>query len=205
MSTSTRVAVYSRVSTSDQDCEVQLGELRVYVARRGWTVAEEYVDHGVSGTRSSRPALDRLLTDARRRKFDVVVVWALDRFGRSLRHLVTTIDELGVLGVGFIAFTQGIDTTHTSPAGTLTLQVLGCVAQFEREMCRARVRAGVAKARAQGKRLGRPRRWTPEQLDEARRLRAGGASWTVTAKAVGLAVGTVRSALAATPARNPAA
>ncbi|MGE0709332.1 MAG: recombinase family protein [Planctomycetota bacterium] len=174
MNGSPRVAIYARVSTADQDPESQLRELRAYVERRGWTAAEEYVDHGVSGAKERRPALDRLLRAARQRKVDAILVWALDRFGRSLRHLVTVIDELGALGVGFVAFTQGIDTTTSNPAGRLTLQVLGAVAEFERAMIRERVRAGIAKARAMGTALGRPRKEvSPGQV---RRLREQGLS-----------------------------
>lgn len=113
---------------------MQLRELRIYAERRGWTIAEEYVDAGVSGAKDRRPALDRLMKDARQRRIDVIVVWALDRYARSLRHLVTTVDELGALGVGFVAYSQGIDTSAASPAGTLTLQILGAVAQFERAL-----------------------------------------------------------------------
>lgn len=165
-----RVGVYARVSTNDQDPEVQLRELRHYAERRGWRLVAEYVDHGISGAKERRPALDRLLADARRGKVDTVVCWALDRFGRSLRHLVMTIDELAAHGVGFVATSQGLDTTSTNPTSTLTLQVLGAVAQFERAMCIDRVRSGLAKARAAGKQLGRPRsRIDPARVQELRR------------------------------------
>lgn len=190
-----RAALYCRVSCQEQDVAMQVNELRLYVEKRGWTLAGEYVDQ-ISGAKSSRPGLDKLMADARERRIDTVCVWALDRFGRSLRHLVTTIDELTSLGVGFVAVTQGIDTTNTSPTGTLTIQILGAVAQFEREMIRARVRAGVAKAKASGKRLGRPQRWTRAQVDKAESLRDAGRSWRETAMAVGLPVRTVRRALA---------
>jgi DNA invertase Pin-like site-specific DNA recombinase len=193
----TRVAVYARVSTTTQDPETQLRELRTYVERRGWSLTEEFVDHGVSGAKESRPALDRLLRAARQRKLDVILVWALDRFGRSLRHLVTVIDELGALGVGFVAFTQGVDTTTSNPAGLLTLQVLGAVAEFERAMIRERVRAGVAKARAQGKHLGRPRKEIrPERVHH---LRAQGMSLRAVGKHLGVSKNLVARVLAEHP------
>ncbi len=114
----TRAAVYARVSTADQTCENQLLELRRYCEVRGWTAAE-YLDHGVSGAKERRPALDRLLTDARRRRFDVLVVWRLDRLGRNLKHLITTLDDLAALGVAFVSLNEGIDAT--TPAGRLQM------------------------------------------------------------------------------------
>lgn len=195
-----RVGLYARVSTTEQDVEVQLRELREYVARRGWAVAAEYVDAGVSGARTSRPALDRLMRDARQRRIDAVVVWALDRLGRSLRHLVLTLDELAALGVGFVSFTQPIDST--SPAGRLTMQVLAAVAEFERELIRERVRAGVAKARSAGKRLGRP----PAEVDEDQvlALRDAGLSLRQIAARVGAGKGVVARVLAETGGRRRA-
>jgi len=148
-----KAAIYARVSTVDQQPENQLEELRRYVAARGWD-AVEYVDHGVSGTRESRPALDRMLADARRRRVDVVVCWRLDRLGRSLRHLVMTLEELEELGVAFVSINEGIDAL--TPAGRLQMHILAAIAEFERARIAERVRAGLARARAQGKRLGRP-------------------------------------------------
>jgi DNA invertase Pin-like site-specific DNA recombinase len=128
----------------------------------GWA-AVEYVDRGVSGAKDRRPALDRLLTEARRRRFDVLVCWRLDRLGRNLRHLITLLDELQALGVAFISLAEGIDAT--TPAGRLQMQILGAIAGFERGRIVERVRAGLARARAQGQRLGRPRRQIdPEAL-----------------------------------------
>ena len=149
-----RAVIYARVSTIDQEPENQLQELRRYVEARGWT-ATPFVDRGVSGAKDKRPALDALLTEAKRRAFDVLVVWRLDRLGRNLRHLVLTIDELIALGIGFVSLGEGIDTS--TPAGRLQLHVLGAIAEFERERIRERVLAGLERARAQGKRLGRPR------------------------------------------------
>lgn len=150
-----RVALYARVSTADQSTENQLLELRRYADLRGW-LATEYVDQGISGTRDSRPALDRLVRDAKRRRFDVLLVWRLDRLGRNLRHLILLIDELQALRVAFVSLQEGIDAT--TPAGRLQLHVLAAIAEFERARIVERVHAGLARARARGIRLGRP--WT---------------------------------------------
>ena len=150
-----RVAIYARVSTFDQEPENQLAELRHYVMARGWT-SVEYVDRGVSGSKDRRPALDQLVADARRRKFDVLLCWRLDRLGRNLRHLVVLLEELRAVGVAFVSLNEGIDAT--TPAGKLQLHVLAALAEFERERIRERVHAGLARARAQGTRLGRPRK-----------------------------------------------
>jgi DNA invertase Pin-like site-specific DNA recombinase len=147
-----RVAIYARVSTVDQHPENQLADLRRYVAARGWDVAVEYVDRA-SGAKESRPALDRLVKDAKRRKFDVLVTWKLDRLGRSLKHLILLLEELQALGVAFISLGEGIDAT--TPAGKLQMHILGAIAEFERGRIVERVRAGLARAKAQGKRLGR--------------------------------------------------
>lgn len=155
-----RAALYARVSTLHQEPENQLLELRTYASHRGWQV-REYIDHGVSGARESRPALDALVRDAKRRRFDVLVVWRLDRLGRNFRHLVVLLDELQALGVAFVTLGEGIDTS--TPAGRLKLHVLSALAEFEQARIEERVRAGVARARAKGRRLGRPRRelWAP--------------------------------------------
>ena len=156
----TRAAIYARVSTTDQTCENQLLELRCYLEARGWTAAE-YVDTAVSGAKDSRPALDQLVKDAKRRKFDTLVVWRLDRLGRNLKHLITLLDELLAMGIAFVSLAEGIDAT--TPAGKLQLHILGAIAEFERARIAERVRAGLARAKAQGSRLGRPRRVVPEE------------------------------------------
>src|SRR5438132_3005613 len=153
-----RAAIYARVSTVDQEPENQLAEIRRYAEARGWT-ATEYVDHGVSGAKEKRPALDRLLADARRRRFDVLVCWRLDRLGRNLRHLITLLEDLQALGVAFVSLAEGIDAT--TPAGKLQMHILGAIAEFERARIAERVRAGLQRAKAQGKRLGRPRKARP--------------------------------------------
>ena len=149
-----RAAIYARVSTLDQEPENQLAELRRYVAARGWT-AVEFVDRGVSGTKDRRPALDRLVRDAKQRRFDALVVWRLDRLGRSLRHLILLLDDLQAIGVAFVSLNEGIDAT--TPAGKLQLHLLAAISEFERARIAERVAAGLARARRQGKKLGRPR------------------------------------------------
>jgi DNA invertase Pin-like site-specific DNA recombinase len=155
-----------------QNPEMQLTELREYAARRGWQVVGEFVDR-TSGAKEHRPSLNRLMADARQRKFDIIAVWKLDRFGRSLRHLVNALAEFEALGVAFISLRDNLDLG--TPAGRLMFQIIGAMAEFERALIRERVRAGLAHARSKGKRLGRPK----VVVDAARitALRASGASW----------------------------
>ena len=163
-----RAALYARVSTLDQEPENQLQELRRYVEARDWTAAE-YVDKGVSGSRDRRPALDALIKDAKRRRFDVLVCWRLDRLGRNLRHLITLLDELQVLGVAFVSLQEGIDAT--TPAGKLQMHILAAIAEFERARIAERVRAGLARARANGQRLGQRPLYIPtEDLERTAHL-----------------------------------
>lgn len=160
MASPVRVAVYLRVSTTDQTCENQAIDLRRYADARGWTVIE-YRDHGISGAKDRRPALDQLTQDAKRRKFDVLAVWRLDRLGRNLRHLILFLDELHALGIGFVSLNEGIDAT--TAAGRLQLQVLAAIAEFERSRIVERVKAGLARVKREGRRLGRK----PHHLAEA--------------------------------------
>jgi DNA invertase Pin-like site-specific DNA recombinase len=165
---SRRAAIYARVSTLDQEPENQLAELRRYVSARGWT-AVEFVDQGISGSKDRRPALDALIKDAKRRRFDVLVCWRLDRLGRSLKHLVTLLDELQALGVAFVSLAEGIDAT--TPAGKLQMHILAAIAEFERARIAERVRAGLARAKANGRRLGqKPLRINAEDLDRTAHL-----------------------------------
>jgi len=170
-----RAAIYVRVSTADQNTGLQETELREYVESRGWSYAI-YRDQGQSGAKSDRPGLTALLNDLRRRKADVLVVWALDRLARSLKHLLTIAEECRLLGVDLVSLRQNIDTTL--PAGRLTFAVLGAVAEFEREMLRERVKAGMAQARRAGKRVGRPalRQFAPSEIETMRQLRLLGTS-----------------------------
>ena len=157
-SKATRAALYARVSTTGhgQDVGLQVSELEQVAAQRGWEVVGVFTDEGISGSTSSRPALDQLMNDARRGKLDLIVVWKLDRLGRSLQHLLSLLDELAHLGGGFVSMRDsGIDTT--SPQGRLLLHLLGAFAEFERAMIQERVIAGVRRAQAKGKHCGRPR------------------------------------------------
>ena len=154
-----RAALYARVSTANkgQDVGLQLDELRQAARQRGWVIVDEYVDAGISGTKDSRPELDRMVQDAKAGRFDLVAVFKLDRLARSLRHLLTLSEDLTSWGVGLVSLRDaGIDTT--SPSGRLLLQVLGAFAEFEAAIIRERVIAGVRRAQAQGKHCGRPRR-----------------------------------------------
>lgn len=187
-----RVALYARVSTlAGQSPEMQLVELREYAARRGWQVTEEYVDHGVSGAKESRPALNKLMADAKQRRFDMVAVWKIDRFGRSLRHLVNSLAELESLGISFVSLRDSIDLS--SPSGVLMFQLIAAMSQFERSLIQERVRAGIRNARNKGRVLGRPRL----EVDGGRivRLRASGASLRTISEQLGISLGSVHRAL----------
>jgi putative DNA-invertase from lambdoid prophage Rac len=184
-----KVAIYARVSTQDQKCEVQLRELREYCKRRVWKKPVEYVDQGYSGAKASRPALDKLMRDASERQFECVLVWKIDRFGRSVLNLSQQLEQLGRYGVRFIATTQSIDTDASNPASKLLLNILAAVAEFEREIMRERTRSGLARARELGKSLGRPRRvFRRDLVDE---LRKAGISWRAIAKRLGVSLSTV--------------
>ena len=186
-----RIALYARVSTTDQHPEIQLHALRSYAEARGLEIAQEYVDHGVSGAKSRRPALDRLLADARRRRFDVVACVKLDRLARSVRHLTGMAAELEALGIDLVVLDQGIDTT--TPAGKLMFHVLGAIAEFEADLIRDRTRAGLAAARRLGKRLGRPRAIRGSDSFRMERLLAEGKSLRAIARALGVAASTVKA------------
>ena len=150
-----RAALYARCSTHDkgQDPELQLVPIREYCQRRGFTIIGEYVDNGISGTKERRPQLDRLFEAARKRQIDVILVWKLDRFGRSLKQLVTALEELSSIGVGFVSYQDNLDLTTAQ--GRLMFHIIGAMAEFERELIRERVKAGLENARRKGRRLGR--------------------------------------------------
>ena len=181
------VALYARVSTKDkgQDPEMQLTELREFAAKRGWQVVGEFVDVGVSGSKDSRPQLDAMMRVAKARKLDVIAVWKLDRFGRSLRHLVDALAELEALGVAFVSLRDNLDLT--TPAGRMMFHVIGAMAEFERELIRERVRAGLAHARTKGQKLGRPkvRRDRDKDATAIRQMRGEGDSYGEIADALG--------------------
>jgi DNA invertase Pin-like site-specific DNA recombinase len=188
-----RVALYARVSTlnGQQDPEMQLSELREYATRRALSIHEEYVDQGVSGSKESRPALNRLMSDAQRCRFDAVLVWKIDRFGRSLKHLVNSLADLSAYGISFISLRDNLDLS--TPSGRLMFQIIGAMAEFERALIQERVRAGLRNAKAKGKRIGRPRQ--PVDSFKVLALRAQGLSWRCISERLGLGLGTVYRAV----------
>jgi DNA invertase Pin-like site-specific DNA recombinase len=189
-----RAAIYARVSTSNngQDPRVQTREIREYCERRGWQIAGEYVDAGISGAKDSRPELNKLMADAHRRRFDAVVVWKFDRFARSVSHLLRALENFNALGVGFVSLSEQIDTS--TPTGKMVFTVLGAVAELERSLIAERVRAGLRNAKAKGTRLGRPR----ISVDASRvdRLRAEGRTVREIAVTLGVSRSLVHKTLA---------
>ena len=180
-----RCAIYARVSTTDQNCESQMKELREFIDRRGWENGGEYIDTGFSGAKASRPALDRLMSDAAQHKFSCICVYKIDRFGRSVLHLNQQLAALTSYGVRFIATSQSLDTDEKNPTSRLLLQILASVAEFEREMIRERTLSGIKSAQAAGKIVGRPKRVF--RRDEVLRLRdQEGLSWRAIGKELGI-------------------
>ena len=188
----TRVAIYTRVSTDDQSTKTQEHELRQYAKNRGWTVQRVYTDHGFSGASEKRPALDELLRDTRKRKFDVVLVWKFDRFARSLRQLVSALELFRKFGIDFVSATEA-----------LVFQIFGAIAQFERALIGERVRAGLGEARRNGKRIGRPpiRSLTHEERTRMRMEHRKGKSLRKLAGSYGVTLWTAHSACHAGAAR----
>ncbi|MGC1107104.1 MAG: recombinase family protein [Candidatus Acidiferrales bacterium] len=170
-----------------QSVDMQVRELRQFAEARGWQIAAEYLDEGVSGAKDSRPELDRLMADAHRRRFDVVIVWKFDRFARSVSHLLRALETFSALGVGFVSLSESLDTS--TPAGKMVFTVLGAVAELERSLIAERVRAGLRNARAKGKTLGRPRVVVDARQIAA--LRAERLSWAAIAERLGIGEGTV--------------
>ncbi len=203
-----RVAIYARVSTPSsktkgsgtdpdsprQNPETQLQPMRTFCTSRGWEIAGEYIDR-MSGAKDHRPELDRMMQDARRRSVDVVLVWKLDRFGRSLQHLINAMADLQAVGVAFVSMTDNLDLT--TPSGRLMFAVIAAMAEFERELIKERVKAGLTRAKAAGKELGRPRRVFSRP--EARKLQAQGLSLRKIGEALGVSHQTVKNALQPQP------
>ena len=186
-----RVARYLRVSRHDQDTALQSDETGAFVKNRKWKLVETYQDQGVSGAKDRRPQLDRLLADARKRKFDALVVYKADRLFRSLRHMVLTLDEFTALGIAFVSTTEPFDTS--TPSGKLLLHIVSAMAEFERSLLIERVKSGVAAARRRGARLGRPRARLDE--DQLRELRAQGLSVRKIAELLNVGTSTVQRRL----------
>ncbi|MGA3326824.1 MAG: recombinase family protein [Terriglobia bacterium] len=192
-----RAAIYARVSTghNGQDPTMQTRELEEFCQRRGWELAGCHVDTGISGSKESRPELDRLMADARRRRFDAVAVWKFDRFARSVSHLLRALKTFKALGIDFVSLSEQMDTS--TPTGKMVFTVLGAVAELERSLIAERVRAGIRNARAKGKKLGRPR----VAVDASRiaALRAQGHIWGMIRRETGIAKGTAQRAFNSLP------
>jgi DNA invertase Pin-like site-specific DNA recombinase len=194
-----RVALYVRVSTDLQTTANQEIELRAVADRAGWEIAETYIDQGISGAKSrkDRPGFDRLLKDTSRRKFDLIACWSVDRLGRSLKDLVGFLQEVNALGIGLYLHQQGLDTT--TPAGTAMFQMLGVFAEFERGIIRERVLSGLARARAEGRVLGRPRMAEEKTRAIRAALAAGGGSLRQIAAQYRVGLGSVQRVKASMP------
>ena len=183
------VAIYARVSTDRQSTESQLSTLRAYIEKRSWTPCKEYIDTGFTGSNTKRPAFNEMIADAKKRSFDVLLVYKLDRLSRSLKDLITTLDELQSLEIDFISYDNALDTT--TPTGRLLFHIVGAVAEFEKELIRERVKAGLDNARTKGKRLGRPP--IPSlKLEEAKKLRKEGFSFRKISSLLGIHESSIR-------------
>jgi len=198
----TRVAIYARVSTTNhgQDVGLQTRELRQFAEARGWQIVGEYVDAGVSGAKDSRPELNRLMSDAHKRRFDVVCVWRFDRFARSVSHLLRALETFKALGIDFVSYSEQMDTS--TPAGKMVFTVLAAVAELERSLIVERVRAGLRNARAKGKRIGRPA--SDVDASQVATLRAAAVSWREIGRRLGVSARTARRAFAGR-GKNPRA
>ena len=194
-----RVALYLRVSTDKQTTDPQRLDLERYCHARGWEIAARFEDLAVSGTKDRRPGLDQLMIAARRRQFDVIAVAALDRLGRSTRHLLNTLQEFADLGIAFISLREGFDTS--TAAGKLLMTVVAAIGEFERALIVERVRAGLRSARAKGRVLGRPRRIVDVEL--ARMLRAEGRGSKEIAALMGIGLRTLQRAIAISAETTP--
>jgi len=191
-----RVALYARVSTTDQSTDSQLLDLRRYTQERNWHVFREYCDNGISGTKDSRPALNELMNDAKKRKFDVVLVWRFDRFARSTKHLILALEEFKNLGIDFVSYQENIDTS--SPLGSAIFTIISAVAQLERDIIAERVKAGLRRAVETGKQLGRPN-GTSLDVEAIHRLRSEGLSLMQIAKALNTSKSSVARLLKTVP------
>src|ERR1700723_711514 len=186
-----RIGIYARVSTKDQSCQLQIRDLRAYCQARGFELVHEFVDVGQSGSKDSRPELDKLMDAARKRQFDAIVVWRFDRFARSTKHLLLALDEFRSLGIQFISYQENIDTS--SALGQALFTIVSAVAQLERDLIRERVSAGIRNARANGKNFGRPERKVDRE--QILKLRAKNYSLRQIAAELGVGYGTVRQRL----------
>lgn len=181
--------IYARVSTDKQKVDMQLAELRQFASRSGWTIAQEFIDQNYTGGNTNRPAFLSMMQAAKKRQFEILLVWKLDRLSRSLKDLINTLYELGTYGIDFVSYDNNLDTS--TPTGKLVFQIVGAVAEFEKDIIRERVIAGLANARRQGKRLGRPP-IPPQLLTQAQAMRSQGLSFRKIGQALNIDEGTVR-------------
>jgi DNA invertase Pin-like site-specific DNA recombinase len=185
-----RIAIYARVSTDRQSTESQLNTLREYIEKREWNLFKEYIDEGFTGSNTKRPAFKEMMADAKKRRFDVLLVYKLDRLSRSLKDLIITLDDLKSTGIDFVSYDNSLDTT--TPTGRLIFHVVGSVAEFEREIIKERVKSGLENARRKGKRLGRPP-VSSALVEEAKRLRSQGMPYRKIGLQLGIPESTVRA------------
>lgn len=195
-----KTAIYVRVSTQEQAVGMQVSDLRRYCEQRGFQIFKEYSDQGISGTKDKRPGLDELMADARKRKFDAVLVWRFDRFARSTKHLVIALEEFHHLGIDFISYSENIDTS--SPLGKAIFTIIGAIGELERNIILERVMAGIRRARQEGKKLGRPKR-LDLNIKELQGMRDKGLSFRQIAKTVNASPGSVFKSLRKSGAVNP--
>ncbi len=186
-----KIAIYARVSTKDQSVDMQLNDLERYSKERGLNVFKVYKDNGVSGTKETRPALSKLMNDAKKRRFDIVLVWRFDRFARSTKHLVTALYEFRNLGIDFISYQENIDTS--SPLGEAIFTIISAMSKLERDIIAERVKGGLRKARANGKQLGRPK--SEVDIDKLAEFRKQNMSIRKIASEMKLSKGTIEKAL----------
>ena len=191
-----RIAIYARVSTDRQSTESQLNTLREYIEKREWNLFKEYIDEGFTGSNTKRPAFNEMMADAKKRRFDVLLVYKLDRLSRSLKDLIITLDDLKSTGIDFVSYDNSLDTT--TPTGRLIFHVVGSVAEFEREIIKERVKTGLENARRKGKRLGRPP-VSSALVEEAKRLRSQGMPYQKIGLQLGIPESTVRANLTSSP------
>lgn len=196
-----KAALYCRISTLNhrQSVDLQLNDLRKLAEQRGFQIVKEYCDEGQSGSKNSRPALDAMLADARRGRFQTLLIWKLDRLGRSTSHLISLLEEFRAWGVELVSFSEGLDFTTTS--GKLFFTLVSAFAEFERDCIRERVRAGLRNAKAKGTRLGRPR--VVVDTAQIALLRGQGASWAMISARTGVSKGTAQRAVHSLPTNLP--
>jgi len=196
-----KVALYTRVSTNDQSVEMQTSDLRRYCDQRGFEVYKEYCDQGISGVKDKRPGLDELMADARKRRFDAVLCWRFDRFARSTRHLINSLEEFRNLGIDFVSFQENIDTS--SPLGKAIFTIVSAISELERNIILERVRAGLKRARENGTILGRPKRLDLDVKELQRMRDKEKLSFRQIAKKVKACPATVYKSLKNTGRKNP--